>query len=113
MQSLHSLPVTSSQDARSLASSLTFLIRLSRALAGAGRPVDLTGLDDRVGLLRARMMDLDPEESTELKPCVFQLASEIDAFCAAHAQALPQASLLRVRAYIAAMLDSVPAANPA
>lgn len=112
MQSLLSPAVTSSQSVRGLASSLTFLIRLSRVLAGAGRPVDLSGLDDRIGLLCARVMDLDPEDGTEIKPYVFQLAGEIDSFCAAHTRAMSEASLIRIRSCITAMLENVPAGNP-
>lgn len=113
MQSLNSPAVTPSQSARALTSSLTFLIRLGRVLAGAGRPVDLSGLDDRVGLLRARIMELDPEESAEIKEDVFQLATEIDCFCAAHTCVMSEASLARIRSSIAAMLDNAPVANPA
>ena len=48
----------------------------------------------------------------EIKPYVFQLAGEIDSFCAAHTRAISEASLIRIRSCITAMLENVPAGNP-
>ena len=109
---MKSFTVSPSHSVTALASSLIFIVRLSRVLAGSGRSIDLSGLDDRVGLLRARILDLDPEDATEIKLHVFQLASEIDSFCAAHTGTIPEVPLMRIRATIAAILETSPLGNP-
>jgi hypothetical protein len=42
-------------------------IHLARALAEARRPIELTGLDNMVGLLIARLYDLDYPEGRSLR----------------------------------------------
>jgi len=54
--------------ARLLAGNLCSTVRLSNALAGTRRPVDLAGLDASVGLLCAKALDLDPAQGRMLLP---------------------------------------------
>ncbi len=42
-------------------------IRMARALADARRPIELAGLDGMVGLLCARLLDLDYAEGRSLR----------------------------------------------
>lgn len=44
------------------------LLAVARALAEGGRRLDLAGLDDRVGRLCARVLDLGPEQGRRLTP---------------------------------------------
>ena len=43
---------------------------IARAMIGAGRVLDLTGIDDGIGLLCAQVLDLPPQEG---KAMLFQL----------------------------------------
>lgn len=47
---------------KSLASSLSGTVEVSKALVRSGRQLDLSGLDVLVGLLCAKALDLAPEE---------------------------------------------------
>ncbi len=44
------------------------LLAVARALAECGRCLDLTGLDDGIGRLCARALDLGPEQGRLLRP---------------------------------------------
>lgn len=67
----------------SMAASLFGTIRLSRALAEAGRSVDMTGLDGHVGFLCAKVLDLDPEDGRHFCSVLLDLINEIDGLAAA------------------------------
>jgi hypothetical protein len=54
-----------------------------RRLIENGRQVDLTGLDDRVGLLCAKTLDLPPELGRALRPDLIRLLAEAEAVSAA------------------------------
>ena len=53
-------------------------LRLARALAGQGRPVELDGMQDSVGLLCAKALDLEPDEGRTLRVALVALRDEID-----------------------------------
>jgi hypothetical protein len=62
----------------SLAERLSRTLAVSRALLLAGRPLDLRGFDDGVGMLCAQTLDLPPEESRHMVPLLHHLAASID-----------------------------------
>ncbi len=59
------------------------LLMLARALAAAGRPLDLTGLDELAGRLAAASLDLPPEQGRALRPRLHGLLAELDALALA------------------------------
>ena len=61
-----------------LAESLSKTIRLSRAFASTGRPVDLAGLESGVGLLCATVLNLAPERGRLLRPRLVLLRQDLD-----------------------------------
>lgn len=61
------------------AESVAAMLRLARGMLGSGRRVDLAGLDQMVGRLCARCLDLPPEEGREMRPRLAALLAEIDA----------------------------------
>ena len=68
-----------------LATELTQTIGLACALAEAGRAIDLTGLDHRVGLLCAKSLDLPPDEGRRVRPRLIALSGAMDALSRAMA----------------------------
>lgn len=61
-----------------LADGLSKTIRLSRALASAGRAVDLAGLESGIGLLCAKALDLPPEHGRRFRPRLVLLRQDLD-----------------------------------
>ena len=55
------------------------LLRLSRAMAQAGRRVELSGLEGLVGRLCARSLDLPPQDGRRMAALLTSLLIEIDA----------------------------------
>ncbi|HEY2615746.1 MAG TPA: hypothetical protein VGI78_00260 [Acetobacteraceae bacterium] len=71
-----------------LASELMQTVGLACALAESGRAIDLAGLDDRVGLLCAKSLDLPPDEGRRVRPRLIALSGAMLALSramAAHA----------------------------
>jgi len=93
------------QSACALTTSLTLLVKLSHVLADAGRVVDFDGLDDGIGRLHAKILDLDPETARELQPKVLQLAAEINLLLGAHGAMIPRNVQLRIRSCVTATRD--------
>jgi hypothetical protein len=62
---------------RTLAEGLAGTIRLSRVMAEARRPVDLTGLEGGIGLLCAQVLDLPPAQGPAMIPCLAAVLAEI------------------------------------
>ena len=54
-------------------------IQLARALADAKRPIELTGLENMVGLLCARLLDLDYAEGRSLRDRLVSLDCDLAA----------------------------------
>jgi len=65
-----------------LADRLTRTISIARALVEAGRSVDLSGLEDGVGLLCAKTLDMHTAESRQLLPAMLELRAQIDSLSA-------------------------------
>jgi len=76
-------------SARDFARSLATAARLSVAFAQSGRQIDLTGLDDRVGLLCAKALDLPPEIGREFRGELIMLRTELDGLARALGQRPP------------------------
>ena len=68
---------------------LTHMIGIARALAESGRPVDLTGFDDDVGLLCAKALDLPADEGRKIRPLVIALSAAMDSLSRALAARQP------------------------
>ena len=68
-------PATAQQ---ALAEQVRRTIAIARALAGSGRPVDLAGLDQAVGLLCAKTLDLPPDEGRLARPALVAILAEVD-----------------------------------
>ena len=66
-----------------LASRLSRTIGLARALAQNGRRVDLTGLEDGIGMLCAQTLDLAPSEGREMLPLLHDVLVQVEALSAA------------------------------
>ncbi|HJS85210.1 MAG TPA: hypothetical protein VJ779_07090 [Acetobacteraceae bacterium] len=75
-------PDTPLERVRAGIASLRRTASLARTLAGAGRPIDLTGLDGQVGLVCARALDLPPEEGRLVRSDLRALLAEVDALAA-------------------------------
>ena len=64
---------------QAMAEELRQTIDVSRALTSSGRAVDLTGLDEQIGLLCAKALDLPPEEGRRLRPNLIVLSGALEA----------------------------------
>lgn len=82
-------PDTPIERARAGAGALRRTAALARALAEAGRPIDLTGLDGQVGLVCARALDLPPDEGCAMRAELRSLLAEVDALADAMHLSLP------------------------
>ena len=63
---------------RAMADELTETVGMARVLASSGRVVDLTGLDQDVGLLCAKSLDLSPDQGRSLRPSLIVLSVAMD-----------------------------------
>lgn len=68
------------QSAADLADGLARTLRIAEALHAARRHVDLAGLDDLIGRLCARVLDLPPDQGRTLRPCLVALCEQADRF---------------------------------
>jgi len=101
------------QSACAFTTSLTLLVKLSHVLADAGRSVDFDGVDDAIGRLYAKILDLDPEAARKLQPKVLQLAAEINRLLGAHSAMIPSSVQSRIRSCVTATRDDcVPHCEP-
>ena len=64
--------------AQSMAAGLLRTVRIAAALVAAGRKVDLDGIDDLIGRLCARALDLPPAQGTLLTDDLRKLLTEAD-----------------------------------
>jgi hypothetical protein len=67
---------------QTLADRLTRTVSIARALVEAGRAVDLAGLEDGVGLLCAKTLDMPMPESRQMLPAMLELRAQIDSLTA-------------------------------
>ena len=63
---------------QALAEQVQRIVAISRALAGSGRRVDLSGLDGTVGLLCAKTLDLPPDQGRLARPQLAAILAELD-----------------------------------
>jgi hypothetical protein len=65
-------------SASAMADGLRQSLRLARALAGQNRPVELEGMQDGIGLLCAKALDLAPGEGRLFRIALLALREELD-----------------------------------
>jgi hypothetical protein len=66
-----------------LALRLSRTIGVARALVRGGRQLDLTGIDDGVGLLCAKILDLPDQEARTMLPALLDVLGQVEALQAA------------------------------
>ena len=66
-----------------LATRLTRTLSLARALVQGGRTLDLTGVDDGIGMLCAQTLDLLPEDARDMLPLLHAVLGQVDLLSAA------------------------------
>ena len=81
--------IESYEAVSALARALTKLIELNQRLVEDGRTVDLTWLDDQVGLLCAQSLDLAPDDGRRVRPRLIALSASIEALSRALQKAAP------------------------
>lgn len=64
--------------AAAMAEGLRQSLRLARALAGQNRPVELDGMQDSIGILCAKALDLAPSDGRRLRVALVALRDELD-----------------------------------
>ncbi len=74
---------------RGLANGLRSTLGIARALAETGRRLDLVGLDSQVGLLCARVLDLEPDEGRAARVELIRLRADVDVLAAVLARPPP------------------------
>ena len=67
------------QDLEALSEQTSRIIAIAHAMVTSRRPVDLQGLQDQVGLLCAKALDLPPERTGFAKLELSRLAADLDA----------------------------------
>ena len=81
------IPLDRPQRLAVLASRLSRTIGIARALARNGRTVDLTGLDDGIGMLCAQTLDLPLQDGRALLPLLADVLQQVDTLTVALHQA--------------------------
>ena len=71
-------PDAAPQRLATLAERLARTLAVARALTLAGRHVDLTGIEDGMGLLCAKTLDLSRAEAQCLLPALYELRAQLD-----------------------------------
>jgi len=79
------------KELRAFTDGVTQTLGVARGLIEAGRHVDLTGLEDQVGLLCAKALDLPPAEGRAIRGDLAVLLKRVEALSAAllYAHAMP------------------------
>jgi len=62
-----------------LAGRLSRTLGIARALAQSGRVVDMTGIDDGVGMLCAKILDLPPPDARFMLPALLEMLGQVEA----------------------------------
>ncbi len=76
-------PLDRPQRLTVLATRLSRTIGIARALAQNGRTVDLTGLNDGIGMLCAQTLDLPVQEGRALLPMLADVLAQVNTLTAA------------------------------
>jgi len=74
------------------ADELTNVLTVAMSFLEAGRSIDLTGLNDQVGLLCAKSLDLPPDEGRRVRPRLIVLSASIEALSRALQKTAPCSS---------------------
>lgn len=85
-----------------LAGRLARTLGLARALAQNGRALDLTGIDDGIGMLCAQTLDLEQPEARQMLPLLREVLGQVNALDAAirgDAEGAPSPACVAVRAH--------------
>jgi hypothetical protein len=64
-------------------------LSIARNLVGAGKQIDLRGLDAEVGFVCARALDLQPDDGRAVRPALIGLRRDLDTLAAALATRAP------------------------
>jgi hypothetical protein len=72
----HATPLA---QTRALAHAIAGTLRVARGFVAAGRRVDLVGIEEPVGLLCARSLDLPPEQGRQMRVVLIDLRRELNA----------------------------------
>jgi len=67
------------RELRTFADGVTQTLGVARGLVEAGRHVDLAGLEDQVGLLCAKALDLPPEEGRAMRVDLLAVLARVEA----------------------------------
>lgn len=78
---------------RALAEELTKLVGVACELVIAGRAIDLTGLNDQIGLLCAKSLDLPRDAGRGIRPRLIALSGSMEALSRALQKAAPCSSV--------------------
>jgi hypothetical protein len=71
-------PIAARRAVEAIADQIGTTLRLTQAFIDSDRTVDLTGLQDMVGQLSARALDLDPDQGRILRPALIALLADLD-----------------------------------
>ena len=66
-----------------LAERLSRTLAVARALILAGRAVELAGIEDGIGMLCAKTLDLPSEQARPMLPALFEMRVQVDSLIAA------------------------------
>lgn len=82
-------------ELRAFADGVTQTLSVARGLVEAGRSVDLAGLEDQIGLLCAKALDLQPAEGRIMRTELIAVLARVEALSVAllHAKDLPAQGL--------------------
>lgn len=80
---MHAPPADLPRPITELADGLANAVGIAHALVSAGRAVDLSGVDDGVGLLCARTLDLPHGQARLARPHLLRLRDQVDRLAAA------------------------------
>ena len=76
------MPAASVQRLVGLAARLSHTLALGRALLQGGRRVDLTGIDDGVGVLCAQALDLGHDDALVVVPALREVLAQLELLAA-------------------------------
>ncbi len=64
--------------ALAMAGSVQRTLRIATSLAESGRRIDIAGLENWMGRLTARVLDLEPEDGRAVRPVLIGLLGDLD-----------------------------------